>query len=252
MPTLGTPLAPELLRPGSLWQLQRGVNGYARASGPGLATQAAAGRRFRVLNGQQAQDAAVPASHGRIRVVLLEDGYPCWLAIADLAGQAVSCNPWRPRLLDAATIGGRLPAVLSWIAAAAARPNVYLWGGTIGPDLDCSGLVQAAFASEGIWLPRDAYQQERFCTPVAVHPGDDRLLRPGDLLFFGTPQRCTHVAIHVDGGRYWHSSGREHGRNGLGLDSIHPRDQHPVACHYRRELRGAGRVERCHDGTTLA
>jgi hypothetical protein len=24
-----------------------------------------------------------------------------------------------------------------------------------------------------------------------------------------------------------------------------------VACYYRAELRGAGRVERCHDGTTL-
>jgi hypothetical protein len=25
-----------------------------------------------------------------------------------------------------------------------------------------------------------------------------------------------------------------------------------VSAHYRRELRGAGRVVRCHDGTTLA
>jgi hypothetical protein len=25
-----------------------------------------------------------------------------------------------------------------------------------------------------------------------------------------------------------------------------------VSTHYRRELRGAGRVVRCHDGTTLA
>ena len=27
---------------------------------------------------------------------------------------------------------------------------------------------------------------------------------------------------------------------------------HPVSAHYRQELRGAGRVMRCHDGTTLA
>lgn len=245
MPTLGTPLAPELLQAGSVWQLTRSVNGYARAAGDGLATQAAAGRRFRVL------DSPEQAHPGRLRVVLLEDGYPCWMALTEIVGQARSSAPWRPTLLDEKAIVHRLSAVLSWVTAAAARPNVYLWGGTVGPDLDCSGLVQTAFASAGIWLPRDAYQQERFCMPVAVRPGDDRLLRPGDLLFFGTPQRCTHVGIHRGGGHYWHSSGQQHGRNGIGSDCIHPRDQHPVACHYRAELRGAGRVHRCHDGTSL-
>ena len=242
MPTLGTPLAPELLLPGSCWTLTCGVNGYARISGSSLATQAAEGRGFQVL---------APSSLGRVRVRLMEDGYPCWLAVDTVVGQAIARAAWRPQLLDASTIAARLPGVLHWVENTAQRSNTYLWGGTIGPDLDCSGLVQSAFASQGIWLPRDAYQQERFCTPVAVRPGDDRLLRAGDLLFFGSRQRCTHVAIHQGAGRYWHSSGVEHGRNGIGIDSIHPRDQHPVACHYRAELRGAGRVERCHDGSTL-
>ena len=129
--------------------------------------------------------------------------------------------------------------------------NTYLWGGTIGPDLDCSGLVQTAFASTGIWLPRDAYQQEQFCEPLAVAPDEISELRAGDLIFFGTPERCTHVGIHLEDGRYMHSSGREHGRNGIGIDSLSPEDLHPVACHYRGELRGAGRVTRCHDGSTL-
>jgi cell wall-associated NlpC family hydrolase len=173
------------------------------------------------------------------------------MAIDDLNSQALARTEWSPRLLDAARIQEHLPLVLRWLKEAAQIPNTYLWGGTIGPDLDCSGLVQTAFASQSIWLPRDAYQQERFCSPVAVRPGNDQLLRPGDLLFFGTVQRCTHVAIHLGQGRYMHSSGQEHGRNGIGIDSIHPSDQHPVACHYRSELRGAGRVTRCHDGSTL-
>jgi cell wall-associated NlpC family hydrolase len=173
------------------------------------------------------------------------------MAIDDLNSQALVRSNWSPRLLDAASIQERLALVLHWLNNAAQIPNTYRWGGTIGPDLDCSGLVQTAFASQSIWLPRDAYQQERFCSPVAVRPGNDQLLRPGDLLFFGTEQRCTHVAIHLGQGRYMHSSGQEHGRNGIGIDSIHPSDQHPVACHYRSELRGAGRVTRCHDGTTL-
>lgn len=218
------------------------MNGYARISGSGLATQAAGNRRFEVLT---------PPRQGRVQVRLLEDGYPCWLSVDEVVGQARSTEPWRPQQLTGAAIAARIPHVLAWVEQAAQQANTYLWGGSLGPNFDCSGLVQTAFASQGIWVPRDAYQQERFCTPVAVNPGNDQLLRPGDLLFFGTPRRCTHVAIHQGNGRYWHSSGLEHGRNGIGSDSIHPRDQHPVANHYRAELRGAGRVERCHDGSTL-
>ena len=244
MPTLGTALTPEQLNKGSCWTLNTDVQGYARSHGSGLATQACAGRGFRVLSNPH-------PNASRVRTALIEDGYPCWMAIDDLNSQALVRSNWSPRLLDAASIQERLALVLHWLNNAAQIPNTYLWGGTIGPDLDCSGLVQTAFASQSIWLPRDAYQQERFCSPVAVRPGNDQLLRPGDLLFFGTPQRCTHVAIHLGQGRYMHSSGQEHGRNGIGIDSIHPSDQHPVACHYRSELRGAGRVTRCHDGTTL-
>ena len=244
MPTLGTALTPEQLHKGSCWTLSADVQGYARSHGSGLATQASAGRGFRVL------DHPAPSAQ-RVRTALIEDGYPCWIAIDDLNSQAVARAEWSPRLLDATHIQKRLPLVLRWLKDAAQIPNTYLWGGTIGPDLDCSGLVQTAFASQSIWLPRDAYQQERFCSPVAVRPGNDQLLRPGDLLFFGTAQRCTHVAIHLAQGRYLHSSGQEHGRNGIGIDSIHPSDQNPVACHYRSELRGAGRVTRCHDGSTL-
>lgn len=244
MPTLGTALAPEQLIKGSCWILNTDVNGFSRSHGSGLATQACAGRRFRVLMDP------IPGAP-RVRAALIEDGYPCWLTINDLIGTQQGPQDWRPRLLDAASIQIRLPSVLRWLEDAAQIPNTYLWGGTIGPDLDCSGLVQTAFANQSIWLPRDAYQQERFCTPVAVHPGNHQLLQPGDLLFFGTPHRCTHVAIHLEDGRYLHSSGKEYGRNGIGMDSIHPSDQHPVASHYRAELRGAGRVERCHDGSTL-
>ena len=134
--------------------------------------------------------------------------------------------------------------MLAWAAA-------YLWGGSLGPDYDCSGLVQRAYAAAGIWLPRDAYLQERFCRAVAVRPGQSQLLEPGDLIFFGSARRCTHVGLHLGDGRYLHSSGREHGRNGIGIDDLHPRNRDPVAAHYRAELRGAGRVMHSHDGSPL-
>ena len=130
-------------------------------------------------------------------------------------------------------------------------PNQYLWGGSLGPDFDCSGFTQTAYAAAGIWIPRDAYQQERFCQSVAVAAGCYSLLRPGDLIFFGSRRRCTHVGLHLGRGRYLHSSGREHGRNGLGIDGLDAHLSDPVSAHYRGELRGAGRVVRCHDGSTL-
>ena len=236
----GTPLALELAQPGSCWRLSAPLDLYSHWRGPGLATQAAAGRRLQVLE-----------SGPRLRVRLLEDGYPGWVDPQALLGHAWACRPPVLRLPDATAVAAAIPGVLAFAAAARQRPNRYLWGGSLGPDYDCSGFIQAAFAAAGVWIPRDAYQQERFCQPVAVAPGCYGLLRPGDLIFFGRPQRCTHVGLYLGAGRYLHSSGREHGRDGLGVDGLDPQLNDPVSVHYRSELRGAGRVLRAHDGTTL-
>ncbi len=241
----GTPVALELLSTGSCWRLDAPLDLHSHWRGPGLATQAAAGRCLQVLE-------PPTGSVARLRVRLLEDGYPGWVDPQRLLGHARATARQRPPLLPEAQIRAALPAVLAFAEGARQRPNRYLWGGTLGPDFDCSGLIQAAYASAGIWIPRDAYQQERFCQPVAVAPGCYGLLRPGDLIFFGRPQRCTHVGLYLGAGRYLHSSGQQHGRDGLGIDGLDPQLQDPVSAHYRRELRGAGRVVRCHDGTTLA
>ncbi|MCX5932754.1 MAG: C40 family peptidase [Cyanobacteria bacterium] len=243
MESVGTGMSADGLAPGRCWRLIADINGHARSSGPGLATQARRGRGLQLLDQRQGS---------RLRVRLLEDGYPCWLEISDLLERAIPAPPSRPLPVGASRIHTLLPQVLAFGERARQQPNHYLWGGSLGPDYDCSGLVQSAFASAGIWIPRDAYQQERFCQPVAVRPGIFALLRPGDLIFFGRPQRCSHVGLYLGGGRYLHSSGREHGRDGLGIDQLSPEADHPVSCHYRGELRGAGRVQRCHDGTTLA
>jgi cell wall-associated NlpC family hydrolase len=238
---VGEPAAPEHLLAGTVWRLRRPLDLFSRSRGQGLASQAAAGRCLRIL----------ATGEGRLRVRLLEDGYPGWIEADALLGRAVaSLPPLLPRL-QSDQIAARIEQVLAYGLAALERPNRYLWGGSLGPDYDCSGLVQTAFAAAGIWLPRDAYLQERFCQPVAAGPGQTSLLQPGDLLFFGTPRRCTHVALHLGEGRYLHSSGQEHGRNGLGVDDLHPRNDHPVARHYQGEWRGAGRVMHSHDGSPL-
>jgi cell wall-associated NlpC family hydrolase len=74
--------------------------------------------------------------------------------------------------------------------------------------------MQAAFAASGIWLPRDSYQQEAFTERVAIAD-----LLPGDLIFFGS-KRVDHVALHLGDRYYLHSSGKDMGRNGIGIDIL--------------------------------
>ena len=231
----------------STWRLTCNTPGYAQRHGPELGTQAAAGRLVQLLE-------AVPPSPNpgtRQRVRLAEDGYPCFMDCNDLLGQELQPGQHQPLLLSASAIQVRLGEVLGFARQAMDTENRYVLGGTHGPDYDCSGLVQAAFAHVGVWIPRDAYQQERFCQPVAISAADFSLLQRGDLVFFGTPERCTHVGLHLGQGRYMHSSSSGHGHGHIAVDALDQQDTSPVASHYRRHLRGAGRVVRCHDGTTL-
>jgi len=66
----------------------------------------------------------------------------------------------------------------------------YRWGGESPEGFDCSGLVQHVFARHGVALPRVAKDQAQMGTPVA-RPD----LRPGDLVFFGSP--IDHVGIYA-------------------------------------------------------
>jgi len=245
----GTPLAPELAWPGSIWRLSAPLNLYSHWRGPGLASQAAPGRHLQLV--EDPRPDAAQSGQPRLRARLLEDGYPGWVDLQALLGHATASRPPRHPFLDPAAIAAEIPAVLAFAQQSRLCTNQYLWGGSLGPDFDCSGFTQTAYAAAGIWIPRDAYQQERFCQPVAVAPGCYSLLRPGDLIFFGSRRRCTHVGLYLGRGRYLHSSGREHGRNGLGIDGLDAHLSDPVSVHYRGELRGAGRVVRCHDGSTL-
>lgn len=191
-----------------------------------LATQAAANRYLRIL-------ALRPAA---VRICLSEDDYPGWISPADLVHLHPADRPYTPPTPSGPEIRARLPQVIAFAQQAQTQPNYYLWGGTIGPNYDCSGLVQHAFASAGIWLPRDAYQQEAFTQPIALVD-----LQPADLIFFGPTAKATHVGIYLGDQTYIHSSGKDQGRNGIGIDSLVDTDD-CVTQTYLQQLRGAGRV----------
>ncbi len=88
----------------------------------------------------------------------------------------------------------------------------YLWGGTSGNGMDCSGFTKMVFLQHGLLLPRDASQQVKVGMPIET---DTTLknLEPGDFLFFGSrptasqPEKVTHVAIYSGDDKIIHASG---------------------------------------------
>ncbi len=93
----------------------------------------------------------------------------------------------------------------------------YLWGGTSGNGIDCSGFARLLHRWVGVEIPRDADMQHKAAKPVGAP------LQPGDLFFFAekdSNRKITHVGVSLGGWKLIHSS---RGNNGVYMDDLQQR-----------------------------
>lgn len=80
----------------------------------------------------------------------------------------------------------------------------YVWGGTDpSVGMDCSGMIQRAFADVGVTLPRFSGAQAQAGTAVASMAD----ARPGDLVFWsaGNGRSTNHIGIYAGDGQMLHA-----------------------------------------------
>ncbi|MFJ3574612.1 C40 family peptidase [Streptomyces rubiginosohelvolus] len=96
---------------------------------------------------------------------------------------------------NSSNVSGSAASIVAF--AKAQVGDAYVSGGT-GPNAwDCSGLVQAAYRTAGIDLPRVSQSQSTAGTQVSLDN-----LQPGDILYWGGAGSAYHVAIYVGGGEF--------------------------------------------------
>jgi len=78
----------------------------------------------------------------------------------------------------------------------------YKYGGLSKDGIDCSGFIYLTYASKfGIKLPRRSIIQGKVGRNVPVSS-----LQPGDLVFFKTGIKTTHIGIYIDNNEFMHVS----------------------------------------------
>jgi peptidoglycan DL-endopeptidase CwlO len=171
--------------------------------------------RERVLSGLNAdikvliaQQQAAEAAAARARQLALVKRQQAAAAAARLAAEraaaiqrATAAQPSGGVSNDPAPAGGSAPsakgaAAVYWAQTALGRP--YVWAADGPNSFDCSGLTMWAYRKVGVSLPHYAAAQINRGTRISRSD-----LRPGDLVFFGSP--IHHVGMYVGGGDFIHA-----------------------------------------------
>lgn len=94
--------------------------------------------------------------------------------------------------------------------------NPYVWGGTsLTGGIDCSGFTMQVYAHYGIGLPHHAASQPGYGKRISASEA-----RPGDLFFYGSGSRISHVGIYIGNGQIVHAS---NARTGIKISSAYYR-----------------------------
>ncbi len=80
--------------------------------------------------------------------------------------------------------------------------NPYVWGGTsLTNGTDCSGFTMRIYEHFGYSIPRTSSAQSSYFT--GINSSD---AQPGDLFFYGSNGRVSHVAMYIGGGQVINAS----------------------------------------------
>lgn len=109
--------------------------------------------------------------------------------------------------------------------------NPYVYGGTsLTNGADCSGFCYAVFGTFGIQLMRVADDQMDGPTAAYIAQGykqgtviSDAALAPGDLVFYGSADYATHVAIYIGDNKVVHACNTKLGIIISDIDYVHDR-----------------------------
>ena len=85
--------------------------------------------------------------------------------------------------------------------------NPYVYGGTsLTNGTDCSGFTMSVYAHFGVSLNRTSAAQSQQGKKVSLSEA-----QPGDLVFYASGGRVSHVAIYIGGGQVVHASSPKYG-----------------------------------------